>query len=60
MGKTKKFDETYIFEISKKSDSFDVSTGIKIPFLEFRLLLSQVTPYLQFVTTNCLKETTDY
>jgi len=27
-----KLDETYVFEISKKSDSFDVSIGIKIPF----------------------------
>ena len=31
MGNTK-LDETYIFEISKKSDSFDVSIGIKISF----------------------------
>jgi hypothetical protein len=27
-----KLDETYIFEIRNKSDSFDVSIGIKIPF----------------------------
>ena len=27
----------------------------KFRFLEFRLLLSRVAPYLQFVTTNCLK-----
>ena len=26
----------------------------KFRFLEFRLLLSRVAPYLQFVTTNCL------
>ena len=26
----------------------------KFHFLEFRLLLSRVAPYLQFVTTNCL------
>jgi hypothetical protein len=31
MGETK-VDETYIFEISKKSGSFDVSIGIKITF----------------------------
>ena len=31
MGKIK-LDGTYIFEISVKSDSFDVSLGIKIPF----------------------------
>ena len=31
MGKTK-LNETYIFEISKKSDSFDVSIDIEIPF----------------------------
>ena len=28
----------------------------KFRFLEFRLLLSRVTTYLQFVTTNCLIE----
>ena len=41
---------------SLKSNSFDVSIGIEIPFfLQFWLLLSWVGPYLQFVTTNCLK-----
>jgi len=28
----------------------------KFRFLEFRLLLSRVAPYLQFITTNCLTE----
>jgi hypothetical protein len=37
MGKTE-LDETYIFEISIKFDSFDVSIGIKIPF--FRVLVT--------------------
>ena len=44
MVKTK-FDETYIFKIAIKFDSFDASISIKIPFLEFRLLLSKVTSY---------------
>ena len=39
-----------------KSDSFDVGYLLvsKFRFLEFRLLLSGVAPYLQFVTMNCL------
>ena len=37
-----------------KCDSLDVSVDIKIPFLEFWLLLSPVAPYIKFVTTNCL------
>ena len=44
MGKTK-FDETYIFKISIKCDSFGVAIDIKIQFLEFWLLLSRVAPY---------------
>jgi len=38
-----------------KSDSFDVSIGIKIPFCRVSvwLLLSRVAPYLQIFTTNC-------
>jgi len=44
MGKTN-LDETHIFKISIKIDSFDVNIGINIPFLEFRLLLSRVAPY---------------
>ena len=27
----------------------------KFGFLDFRLLLNQVPPYLQFITTKCLK-----
>ena len=38
-------DETCIFKISIKNRSFDVTIGIKIPFFEFRLLLSRVAPY---------------
>ena len=49
-----KLNETYIFEISIKIDSFGVSMSIKILFLKFRLLLHRVAPYLQFVTMNCL------
>ena len=33
MGMTK-LDETYIFKIIRKSDSFDVYIGIEIPFFE--------------------------
>ena len=54
MSKTK-FDETFVFKISIKPNSFNIYVGIKIRFLDFRLLLSRVAPYLQFVTTNCLK-----
>ena len=44
MGKTK-LDEIYTFKISIKMQSFDVDIGIKLPFLEFRLLFSRVAPY---------------
>ena len=37
MGRTK-LDETYIFKISIKSNSFDISIGIEIPF--FRVSFS--------------------
>ena len=34
-----------------KSNSFDASIGIKIPILEFRLLLSRIASYLQLLFT---------
>ena len=40
-----KLDETCIFKLALKCNSFDVVIGIKIPFLEFRLLLSRFAPY---------------
>ena len=35
-----------------KCDSFDVGIGIKIPFLEFWLLLSRVAPLLSRATVR--------
>ena len=49
-----KFDETYIFRMSMKFDSFDVSFSIKIPFFRVSLLLSRVAPYY----SSCLKNRT--
>jgi hypothetical protein len=43
MGKSK-LDETYIFEISIKYDSFDVSIGIKIPFFRVSVIIEPVRP----------------
>ena len=53
MGKTK-LDETYIFKISIKSDSFDAATGIKIPFFRVVVTIEPGRSLLQFITTNCL------
>ena len=55
MTKTK-FDETYIFEISIKSDSFDKSFSIEIPFFRVSFTIEPGRSLLQFVSTNCLKE----
>ena len=52
MGKAK-LEETYIFKISMKIRFIYVYIGIKFRLLEYWLLLSRVTPCLQFVTTNC-------
>jgi len=53
MGKTK-LDETSIFKISIKCDSFDVAIGIKIPFFRVLVTIQPGRSLLQFVTTNCL------
>ena len=53
MGKTK-LDETYIFKINIKWDSFDVGIGIKIPFFRVLVTIEPGRSLLQFVTTNCL------
>ena len=53
MTKTK-FDETYIFKISIKSDSFDISFSIEIPFFRVSFTIEPGRSLLQFVTTNCL------
>ena len=42
-------------ESTQQAGSFDVSIDIRFPFLNFRLLLSLLAPYLQFITMNCLK-----
>ena len=49
-----KLDETYIFKISIKCDSFDVAIGIKIPFFRVLVTIQPGCSLLQFVTTNCL------
>ena len=46
-------EESYITKIIIKLISYVCIMLLK-PFLEFRLLLAQVTPYLQFFTRNCL------
>ena len=56
MDKTK-LDETYIFKISIKCDSFDVAIGTKIPFFRVLVAIEPGRSLLQFVTTNCLKQT---
>ena len=48
-----KFDETYIFKISIKSDTFDISFSKKIPFFRVSFTIEPGS-LLQFVTTNCL------
>ena len=53
MGKTK-LDETYIFNISIKCDSFDVAIGITIPFFRVLVTIEPGRSLLQFVTTNRL------
>ena len=52
MGKTK-LDETYIFKISIKCNSF-VAIGIKVPFFRVSITIEPGRSLLQFVTTNCL------
>ena len=47
-------DETYIFKISIKCDSFDVTIGIKIPFFRVSVTIVPGRSLLQFATTNCL------
>ena len=37
-----------------KCDSFDVATGIKIPFFRVLVTIEPGRSLLQFVTTNCL------
>ena len=54
MVKTK-IDETYIFKISIKCDSFDVAIDIKIKFFTVLVTIEPGRSLLQFVTTNCLK-----
>jgi hypothetical protein len=49
MCRTKR-DETYIFEISIKSYSFDVPIGIKIPF--FRVSVT-IEPGRSLLTVRC-------
>ena len=53
MGKTK-LDETYIFKISIKCNSFDVAIDIKIQFFRVLVTIEPGRSLLQFVTTNCL------
>ena len=53
MGKTK-LDETYIFKISIKYNSFDVGIDIKIQFFRVLVTIEPGRSLLQFVTTNCL------
>jgi hypothetical protein len=50
-----KLNEFYIFGTRIKNP-FLIYTlfVIEIPFVEFRLLLARVAPYLQFATMNCL------
>ena len=52
MGKSK-LNEKYIYlKSALKFDSFDVTIVIKIPFLEFRLLLNWVAPYYSWLPRN--------
>ena len=53
MGKTN-LDETYVLKSALKFDSFDVTTGIKIPFFRVSVTIEPGRSLLQFVTTNCL------
>ena len=55
MSKTN-FDETYIFKISIKSNSFDVIISIKILFFRFSSIIELGRSLLQFVITNCLTQ----
>ena len=52
-GKTK-LDETYIFKISIKCDSFDVTIGIEILFFRVSFTIQPGRSLQQFLTTNCL------
>ena len=53
MGKIK-LNETYVFKISIKCDSVDVTIGIKIPFFKVSVTIEPGRSLLQFFTTNCL------
>ena len=54
MGETN-LDETYIFNISIKCNSFDVTIGVEIPLFTVSVTIEPGRSLLQFVTTNCLK-----
>ena len=54
MGKTN-LDETYMFKIGIKYNSFDLTNGVKIPFFRVSANIEPGRSLLQFVTTKCLK-----
>ena len=51
MGKTN-LDETYIFKIRIKCDSFDVTIGIKIPFMRVSIPIELDRSLLQLNKKN--------
>ena len=48
-----KLDETYIFKSVLQCDSFDVTSGVKIPFFRVSVTIEPGRSLLQFVFTNC-------
>ena len=45
---------SYLFEISTKYDSFDVTIGIKVQFFRVSVTIEPGRSLLQFLTTKCL------